>query len=99
MNLDVRPSVALSRDGSTLAYVATSDGVPRLYVRTRDSVDARAVPGAEGSSVPAFSPDGRWIAFFADGKLKKVALDGQPVTLTSASDVRVIWRGMRVAGT
>jgi serine/threonine-protein kinase len=90
LNLDLRPSVALSRDGSTLAYVATNEGVARLYVRTRDSVDARALPGTEGSSGPVFSPDGRWIAFFAEGKLKKVALDGQPVTVTSAPDVRGI---------
>ena len=90
LKLDLRPAIALSPDGSLLVYVATFDGISRLYVRTRDSVESRSLPGTEGASSPSFSPDGRWIAFFADGKVKKVALQGAPVTLASAADVRGI---------
>ena len=90
LRLDLRPSVALSRDGSTLAFVAMLDGVSRLYVRPRSVADARLLAGTEGASAPEFSPDGTWIAFFADGKLKKAPLDGAPVTLTNAVDIRGI---------
>jgi serine/threonine-protein kinase len=90
LRLDLRPVLALSPDGSTLAYAATIDGIPRLYIRARDSVESRALPGTEGGSMPTFSPDGKWIAFFADGKIKKVALDGPSVTVANAPDVRGI---------
>jgi len=93
LRLDIRPAVALSRDGAMVAYVATRDGIPRLFVRARDSVDTRTLPGTEGATSPSFSPDGRWIAFFADGKVKKVALDGPPIPLASAPDVRgIAWQ-------
>src|SRR5688500_1338434 len=52
------------------------------------------VPGTEGAAAPFFSPDGHWIGYFADGRLKKVSLaGGAPVSLTDAPDVRgAIWR-------
>ena len=90
LKLDLRPAVAISPDGSTLAYVASVDGISRLYVRGRDMVEARALPGTEGASVPSFSPDGRSIAFFADGKIKKIALGGIAVNVANALDVRGI---------
>ena len=93
LTLEFRPAIALSRDGSLVAFVATLDGIPRLYLRARDSTDVRALPGTEGASVPSFSPDGRWIAFYAEGKIKKVALDGAPMTLTGGADVRgIAWQ-------
>ncbi len=65
--------LALSADGTRLAFVAARLGEPsRIWIRPLDSVAAQAVPGTEGASFPFWSPDGRFIAFFAAGKLKKV---------------------------
>ena len=86
------PAVALSPDGSTLAFVATTDGVNRLYVRKRDEIEARVLPGTEGAAEPVFSPNGRWIAFIADFTLKKVQLDGPVTSIVKVADARgVSW--------
>jgi eukaryotic-like serine/threonine-protein kinase len=77
---------ALSPDGSTLAYVSIqeSSGLSVLYVQSVGSPDSRALPGTEGSSYPFWSPDGQYLAFFANGKLQKVAVaGGAPQALTS----------------
>ncbi len=66
---------AISPDGRELAFAATgSDGASRLWVRPLDSLEARPLPGTEASSFAPFfwSPDSRYIAFGADGKLKTV---------------------------
>src|SRR5688572_24824678 len=63
--LVARPSVALSSDGSTLAFVAVAKGESRLYLRSLGEVTSRLLPGTEDVSNPVFSPDGRKIAFFA----------------------------------
>jgi serine/threonine-protein kinase len=72
------PSLALSADGRVLAWSACESATSAcaLYVRALDRLEAARVPGTEGGSSPFFSPDGRWIGFFADGKLKKIATSG-----------------------
>jgi len=80
----VGPSVALSPDGSLLAYAAQSGGQRQLYLRRLDELEAKPIPGTEGGIGPFFSPDGEWIGFrhAASHTLKKVALSGgAPVTL------------------
>ena len=70
---------ALSPDGTNLAFAAIgSDGLSRVWVRPVDNFAARALPGTEGAFFPFWSPDGRSIAFFASGKLKRVDLAGGP---------------------
>ena len=64
--------MALSPDGSQLAYIATN----RLSLRAMNSVVSKAFAGTEGAQAPFFSPDGRWIGFFAQNKLKKVSVSG-----------------------
>ena len=76
-------NVALSRDGGTLAYVGIKNGTRSLYVRRMDEVEVRPLAGTEGAAGPVFSPDGAWIAFIADGKLKKVPVLGGSPTLVN----------------
>ncbi len=58
------PSVALSRDGRTLAMIARgATGLQQLYVRGLDQGAATLVPSSESAEGPFFSPDGRWVAF------------------------------------
>ena len=73
--------LALSPDGGDLVYV---DG-NQLYRRPMGALEATAIAGTEAGQYPFFSPDGKWIGFFADGFLKKVALSGgPPVTICEA---------------
>jgi Tol biopolymer transport system component len=72
-------SLAVSPDGRMLVFVATQDGQPHLWVRRIDSFDLRALPGTAGGVLPFWSPDSRSVAFFAEGLLKRVDLNGGPV--------------------
>jgi Tol biopolymer transport system component/predicted Ser/Thr protein kinase len=77
--------VEISPDGTQLAYVATRNGVDQLFLRALDDTEAKPIPGTEGAFNPFFSPDGQWIGFFAQGKMKKVSIHGGvPVTLCDA---------------
>ena len=70
--------LAISPDGSQLAYVATTQGnsSQQIYLRSMDSMDSRPIPGTEGATNPFFSPNGQWLGFFANRKLKKVSVSG-----------------------
>ena len=68
--------MALSPDGTHLAYVASQGGTQQLYLRAMDSLEAKPIPGTDGAVNPFFSPDGQWLGFFAGGKLKKVSVSG-----------------------
>ena len=60
---------------------------PRLQVRRLDEPEARVLPGTDGAQYPFWSPDSRHLAFFADGKLKRVeASGGPPLNLCDARD-------------
>ncbi len=69
-------AVALSPDGTDLAYVAIQGGTQQLYLRAMDSLAATPIPGTDGAVNPFFSPDGQWLGFFADNRLKKVPVSG-----------------------
>jgi len=75
---------ALSPDGRQLAfYAVAADGVQHLWIRPLDSFEARLLPGSEvtGANAPPFfwSPDSQYIAFDAEGKLKKIGISGGQV--------------------
>src|ERR1700674_3414872 len=85
--LDSGPAVALSPDGTRLAYVARQGGTQQLYVRAMDSLESRLIPGTEGAVNPFFSPDGQWLGFFTGGTLKKVSVrGGAAMTLGGAAN-------------
>jgi eukaryotic-like serine/threonine-protein kinase len=76
--------LALSPDGSKLAYSAIQGGIKQIYLRALDSAEARALAGTEGGNNPFFSPDGNWLGFVAEGELKKISVNGEtPLTLAS----------------
>ncbi len=66
--------VAISPAGTNIVYVASSGGRGQLYLRPIDRVMATALAGTEGAKCPFFSPDGQWVGFFAERKMKKVSL-------------------------
>ena len=83
-----RTAMALSPDGRTLVFGAIWGGGQQLYARAMDQLGAIPISGTSGGSSPFFSPDGRWVGFFAGGELRKVPLDGGPaVTLCKAAEI------------
>jgi eukaryotic-like serine/threonine-protein kinase len=78
------PGVVISPDGSRLAYVTREGGsaAGQLYVRELDKVAAVLLDGAGAAAAPFFSADSQWIAFFGEGKLKKISVrGGAPIVL------------------
>ena len=91
LDLGNGPGVAISPDGSRLAYVAREggSGASRLYVRELDKVAAVLLDGTGAAAVPFFSADGQWIGFFGEGKLKKISVrGGAPIVLSDAGGAR-----------
>jgi len=79
------PVLSMSRDGSRLVYDVGAGNTPGrggspLMLRAFDQPAAAPIPGTEGGSCPALSPDGEWLAFFQGNVLKRVRLDGGPPT-------------------
>ena len=91
LDVDLGPDVSLgsqagadailSPDGTRLVYVSQN----RLFTRRLDQPKAIELAGTEGAFAPFFSPDGQWVAFFAQGKLKKTSVEGgTAITLCNA---------------
>jgi Tol biopolymer transport system component len=80
----IATQVAVSPDGRNVVFVARaqsdySDAARyQIWLRSVASLDARPIPGTEGGTFPFWSPDNRFIGFFAAGKLKKVQIAGGP---------------------
>ncbi len=86
--------IALSPDGSRLVFLADSGGATQLFLRALDRLEAAAVPHTRGAYLPFFSPDGAWLGFVSEGRIRKVSLDGGPaITLcpVAASVMGASW--------
>ncbi len=82
-------ALALSPDGRTLAFISDVYGSTSLWVRSLDTTRARALPGAGDATTPFFSPDGKWVGFFANGMLRKTHVDtGEPQAIAPAGRMR-----------
>ncbi len=103
------PALAIAPDSQTFAWSGCDGSLTcRLYVRRLDRLEPVALRDTDGARSPFFSPDGRWIGFFADGKLKKIAASGgSPATLADApapagaswsADGRIVFAGTAAGG-
>ena len=85
-NEEITTAPVITRDGRTVAFVTKAGAADtQLYLRDLNSFEARAVAGSSGAMQPFFSPDGKWVAFFAQGQLQKVEVaGGAPIRLAEA---------------
>jgi Tol biopolymer transport system component len=85
----VAQHMALSPDGRNLAFLANNGGPTQVWVRAMDTLETRPLAGTEEATYPFWSPDGAYLGFFTQGKLKKIAIaGGPPQTLCDATNGR-----------
>jgi len=79
-------TAAISPDGRRLVFPARGpNGKQQLATRLLEQAQATLLPGTENGRDAFFSPDNQWVGFFADGKLKKISVQGgAPMTLCDA---------------
>ena len=74
-------ALEVSPDGRQIAMVLVQDGKQQIWVRALDALEPAALAGTDGANDPFWSPDSRFIGFFADAKLKKIHRSGGPVQI------------------
>jgi serine/threonine-protein kinase len=74
-----RTAFAIAPDGRSIVFSGVRNGVLQLYVRGLDRAEATPIPGTEHGVAPFFSPDGAWIGFSGDNKIRKIPAAGGPV--------------------
>jgi serine/threonine-protein kinase len=76
--------LALAPDGTRLVVASGSGASAQLYLRAMDQLEAVPIRGTQGAVAPFFSPDGQWLGFFTDDRLKKISIDsGSAQTITT----------------
>jgi len=86
--------LSVSPDGKYLAYVAAQPQSP-LYLRPMGQYDVERLAGTENATYPTFSPDGQWVAFATQEKIKKISIfGGAPQDICKLTgNVRGMWWG------
>jgi eukaryotic-like serine/threonine-protein kinase len=78
--------LAFSPDGRTIVFSDTAGDARQLWIKTADRADAEPLTGTANGRAPTFSPDGEWIAFAADGRIRKVPrAGGSAVTIADTA--------------
>jgi serine/threonine-protein kinase len=105
---DRAPALAVSPSGARVAWSACGESGCQLYLRPLEQLTGQPIPDTAGAAAPFFSPDERWLGFFADGKLKKVALAGgapqiiadasQPLGAAWMPDGRIVYAASTTGG-
>jgi serine/threonine-protein kinase len=92
---DTDPAIAISPDGTTIAYVVRRGPTTQIYVRRLDRAEAEPVPGTEDARSPFFSPDGKSLGFLTGSRLKRATLaTGAVLTLCETAYMRgAAWGG------
>jgi predicted Ser/Thr protein kinase len=81
--------IAVSPDGKQIVYAGFVGTTKMLFRRAIDQFEAKPIAGTDGAVQPFFSPDGKWVGFFARHRLMKVALSGgQPIEIAHAAEPR-----------
>ena len=89
-----RKSIAISREGNFLAYVANELGEMKIYIRPMDSFETYGLDGTEGGFSPFFSPDEQWLGFLTPTHIMKIPVSGgSPQRLTEAANVYGLYWG------
>jgi eukaryotic-like serine/threonine-protein kinase len=85
--------VAVSPDGKTLAFTAVDEkGNTNLWIRPLDAMQPALLQGTEDAAYPFWSPDGKYLGFVADRKMKKIAVSGgEAQTIASQAAYSAIW--------
>ena len=81
---DEASSLAISPDGLQIAFVARSEGVSQLWLRSLETGESRPLPGTRSARMPFWSPDNRSVGFFASGQLKRLDLAGGSVQILAS---------------
>ena len=89
------PGLSISDDGSLIAFPAVNEGERHLYIYRMDNGELETMPNLRDAENPALSPDGTWLAYTHEGRLKKVAVEGGEAVvlreLTFQSNANVSW--------
>jgi Tol biopolymer transport system component len=78
----------LSPDGRLVIFGTTVEGRSRLWVREMDSLEGHALMNTTANETPFWSPDSRSVAFFEDGRLKRISVEGDGASETLAEAPR-----------
>ncbi len=80
----------ISPDGRAVVFSGiTPDGRQRIYLRSLNEMETLPLPGTEGAGQPFWSPDGKFVGFFDDGKMKKIDLvGGSPISIADVPNPR-----------
>ncbi|MGH9463512.1 MAG: protein kinase domain-containing protein [Vicinamibacteria bacterium] len=94
VSFEAGPAVSFSPGGTRLVYAVRRGGTSQLYQRSLKELEPAPIPGTENGEAPFTSPDGEWLGFFAEGKLKVLPFSGgRPTSIADGPSPRgASWR-------